>query len=120
MGRLRTALIGPGLLESAYEHCVAHELRLRGLRVEEHRPVALDSKGIKLDCRYRVDLVFEQTLVVEIKCVDHLMPIHQAQLITYLRLTKLQTGLLVNFHAAVLKHGLRRLGLRRLTLKPLG
>ena len=103
--------LGPGLLESAYEHCVAHELALRGLRCERQRPLPLDYKGTKLECGYRLDLVVEDRFVVEIKCVDRLMRIHEAQLLTYLRLTGIQTGLLVNFHESVLKNGLRRLTL---------
>jgi GxxExxY protein len=103
--------LGPGLLESAYEECVAHELALRGLRFERQRPVPLEYKGIKLDCGYRLDLVVEQDLVLEIKSVDKLLPIHEAQLLTYLKLTKLRTGLLVNFRETALKKGLRRLTL---------
>jgi GxxExxY protein len=103
--------LGPGLLESAYELCLAHELELRGLRVERQRPVPLRYKGISLDCGYRLDLVVDDALVVEIKAVDRLQPIHQAQLLTYLRLTQLRVGLLVNFHSAVLKNDLRRLTL---------
>jgi GxxExxY protein len=101
--------LGPGLLESAYEQCVAHELGVLGLRFERQRPVPLEYKGTKLDCGYRLDLVVEDALIVEIKCVDRLLPIHKAQVLTYLRLTKLQAGLLVNFHETVLKNGLRRL-----------
>ena len=103
--------LGPGLLESTYEHCVAHELLLQGLRVERQRPVPLDYKGAVLDCGYRLDLVVEGALVVEVKCVDRLLPIHRAQLVTYLRLTGLPTGLLVNFRESALKTGLRRLTL---------
>ena len=101
--------LGPGLLESAYEQCVAHELSRRGLRFECQRPVPLEYRGIRLECGYRLDLVVEDTVVVEIKSVDRVLPIHKAQLLTYLRLTKLQMGLLVNFRETVLKHGLRRL-----------
>ena len=101
--------LGPGLLESGYEHCVAHELTMLGLRVERQRPLPLEYKGTRLECGYRLDLVVEDGLVVEIKCVDQLLPIHKAQLLTYLRLTGLPTGLLVNFHETVLKNGLRRL-----------
>ena len=101
--------LGPGLLESAYEHCVAHELAQLGLRFERQRPVPLDYKGTKLECGYRLDLVVEGVLIVEIKCVDRLMTIHEAQLLTYLRLTTLRTGILVNFRESALKNGLRRL-----------
>ena len=103
--------LGPGLLESAYEECVAHELGLRGLRFERQLPVALQYKGILLECGYRLDFVVENALVVEIKSVDKVLPIHQAQLLTYMRLTKLPTGLLVNFRETILKNGLRRLTL---------
>ena len=81
--------LGPGLLESAYEHCVACELGVLGLRCERQQPVPLPCKRTKLECGYRFDLVVEDALVVEIKCVDGLLPIHKAQLLTYLRLTKL-------------------------------
>jgi GxxExxY protein len=105
--------VGPGLLESVYEQCLACELRLRGLRFERQRAMPLEYKGIDLECGYRLDFVVEGTLVVEVKAVDALLPIHQAQLLTYLRLAGLRTGLLVNFREAVLKHGLRRLTLSR-------
>ena len=101
--------LGPGLLESAYEHCVAHELRALGLRFERQRPVLLEYKGSRLACGYRLDLVVEEELVVEVKCVDELLPIDKAQLLTYLRLTGLPIGLLVNFRETMLKNGLRRL-----------
>ncbi|MDB4995833.1 MAG: GxxExxY protein [Myxococcaceae bacterium] len=101
--------LGPGLLESAYEECVARELALRGLRFERQRAVPLEYKGVALDCGYRVDLIVEGMLVVELKSVERLLPIHEAQLLTYLRLTTLRVGLLVNFREAVLRHGLRRL-----------
>ncbi len=99
------------MLESAYEHCLAHELTQLGLRFERQRAVPLEYKGTRLDCGYRLDLVVEDVLIVEIKCVDGLMPIHEAQLLTYLRLTALPTGLLVNFRESVLRNGLRRLTL---------
>src|SRR5262245_27445532 len=78
--------LGPGLLESAYEHCLAHELRLRGFRFQRQRPLPLQYKGLALDCGYRLDLVVEDRLVVEIKAVERLLPVHEAQVITYLRL----------------------------------
>jgi GxxExxY protein len=111
--------LGPGLFESAYEECVAHELMLRGLRFERQQSVPLEYKGMMLECGYRLDLVVENILIVEIKSVDKLLPIHQAQLLTYLRLTNLQTGLLVNFRETVLKNGLRRLTLsKKLPVSP--
>lgn len=103
--------LGPGLLESAYETCAAHELSLRGLRFDRQRAVPLDYKGVRLDCGYRLDLVVEEAIVVEIKSVDRLLRIHEAQLLTYLRLTGLRIGLLVNFRETTLKNGLRRLTL---------
>jgi GxxExxY protein len=103
--------LGPGLLESTYEHCVACELLLLDLRFERQKALPLKYKGTKLDCGYRLDLVVEGELILEIKCVDQLLPIHEAQLLTYLRLTGLRTGLLVNFRVSVLRNGLRRLTL---------
>jgi GxxExxY protein len=89
--------LGPGLLESAYEECVAHELTTLGLRFERQRSLPLEYKGARLECGYRLDFLVEESLIVEIKCVDGLLPIHTAQLLTYLRLTGLHSGLLVNF-----------------------
>jgi GxxExxY protein len=90
---------------------LAHELQLRGLRVERQRPVPLRYKGISLDCGYRLDLVVDEALVVDIKAVDRLMPIHHAPLLTYLRLTALRVGLLINFHSEVINNDLQRLTL---------
>jgi len=103
--------LGPGLLESAYEECVAYELSLRGLRFERQCSVPLDYKGMELDCGYRIDLVVEDAIILEIKCVDRLLPVHEAQLLTYMRLRRIRTGLLINFREAVIKNGLRRLTL---------
>ena len=103
--------LGPGLLESVYEECVAYELGLRGIRFERQRDVPLVYKGYELEYGYRLDLVVEEAIIVEIKSVERLLPIHQAQLLTYMRLTELRVGLLVNFHESILKHGLRRLTL---------
>ncbi len=101
--------LGPGLLESAYEQCVCHELRLRGLPFERQRQVPLVYKGVALPCGYRLDLVVDDCLVVEIKAVERLLPVHEAQALTYLRLTGLRAALLVNFNVPVLRQGLRRL-----------
>lgn len=100
--------LGPGLLESAYEQCLAHELNLCGLKFElqKHLPVAY--KGIRLDCGYRIDVLVEDTLLIELKSVDHLRPVHEAQLITYMKLSGVKTGLLINFNVARLKDGIRR------------
>lgn len=101
--------LGPGLLESAYEACVCAELCERGLKFERQRPLAVDYKGVQLDCGYRLDLVVEESILLELKAVERLLPIHQAQVITYLRLSRLPVGLLVNFNATVLRNALRRL-----------
>jgi GxxExxY protein len=99
------------LLESVYEQCLALELGLRGLNFERQRPVPVTYKGIVVEFGYRLDLVVEGQLIVEVKAVDQLLPVHHAQLITYLRLTGLTSGLLVNFHAETIRRGLRRLTL---------
>jgi len=101
--------LGPGLLESAHEDCFCYELSLRGLRFQRQVPLPLVYKGLQLDQGYRLDVVVEGKLIVEIKAVERLLPIHEAQAITYLKLTGLNTALLINFNAAVLKHGIRRL-----------
>lgn len=101
--------LGPGLLESAYEQCVCHELGLRGLAFERQKSVPLRYKGVRLDCGYRADLVVEQRVLVELKTVEHLLPIHVAQTATYLRLSDLEVGLLVNFNVTALRKGLRRI-----------
>lgn len=100
--------LGPGLLESAYEECLCHELHLRGLKF--HRQVALpvEYKGMQLDCGYRLDLIVEDAVVVELKAVERLLPIHEAQLLTYLRLNGSKVGLLLNFNVSVLKNGIIR------------
>jgi GxxExxY protein len=103
------SLLGPGLLESAYDACLAHELRKRGFRVDTQvgLPVAYD--GEKLDLGYRIDLLVENLVIVEIKCVDAIHPVHEAQLLSYLRLSGKNVGLLINFHVARLKDGIRRM-----------
>jgi len=105
--------LGPGLLESAYAACLCYELSRLGLRFERRRAVPVRYKAIVLDCDYQLDLVVEDRLIVELKAVERLLPVHQAQVLTYLKLTGIQTGLLVNFNVACLKDGLRRLTVRR-------
>lgn len=100
--------LGPGLLESAYEACLAFELAQRGLKVEQQKPLPVVYKDVKLDCGYRLDLLVEDAVIVEIKAVDRLAPIHKAQLLSYLKLTGCKVGLLLNFNVQVLKHGIRR------------
>jgi GxxExxY protein len=101
-------VLGPGLLESAYEECLCHELKLRGMSFERQRLLPVEYKGITLDCSYRIDLLVGNTIVVEIKAVSDIEPIHEAQLLTYLRLGGWKTGLLINFNVPVLKNGIRR------------
>ncbi len=100
--------LGPGLLESAYEACVAHELSLRGIPFERQIDVPLDYKGVHLDVGYRIDLLVEDKIIVELKAVEKVLPIHEAQLLTYLRLLKKPVGLLLNFSVPVLKDGIIR------------
>lgn len=101
--------LGPELLESAYEECLCYELTKKKLAFERQTAVPVTYQSIKLDCGYRLDLVVEGTVIVELKTVDSLLPIHEAQLLTYLKLTKLQVGLLINFNVPVLKNGVKRI-----------
>lgn len=100
--------LGPGLLESAYEECLCHELRQRSLHHQRQVEVPLFYKGISLDCGYHLNVLVEETVVLELKCVDRILPIHCAQLLTYLRLTGVRMGLLINFNVPVLMHGVVR------------
>ena len=100
--------LGPGLLESAYESCLRHELQEKGFYVEHQKPVPLFYKNVRLDCGYRLDLLVENTVIIELKTVDHLQDIHTAQMITYLKLSKKSTGLLLNFNTKSLKNGIKR------------
>lgn len=106
--------LGPGLLESAYEECLCHELDLRKIAFERQKPVPIVYKGRTLNCGYRLDLLVEDIVVVEIKAVQELLPIHEAQLLTYLRLGSWKVGLLINFNVPLLKRGIKRvvLGLK--------
>ncbi len=100
--------LGPGLLESAYEACLAFELIDRGMRVEQQKSLPVTYRGIQLDAGYRLDLLVEDAIIVEIKAVDQLAPIHQAQLLSYLKLSGCHVGLLINFNVKVLKQGIKR------------
>ncbi len=100
--------LGPGLLESAYETCLAFELVERGLKVEQQKALPVVYREVKLDCGYRLDLLVEEAVIVEVKAVDRLAPIHKAQLLSYLRLSGYKVGLLINFNVKVLKDGVRR------------
>jgi len=101
--------LGPGLLESVYEIFLYHELSLTGLQIERQKVIPVFYKGIKLDAGYRLDMVVENQVVVEIKAVSELLPIHEAQLLSYLKQIGGGTGLLINFNVQLLKHGIRRL-----------
>lgn len=101
--------LGPGLLESAYQACLARELTLRQLPFEREKPLPVEYKGLALDCGYRLDFVVANKVIVELKSVDTLHPIHEAQLLTYLKLTHCRVGLLINFNVPVLKSGIKRM-----------
>ena len=101
--------LGPGLLESAYEECLSRELYLRNIPFSRQKEIPVEYKGCKLDCGYRLDLVISNQIVLELKAVDRLEPIHKAQLLTYLKLAELKIGLLINFNVPVLKDGIRRM-----------
>lgn len=106
--------LGPGLLESAYHECLARELLVSGIPFRKERPLPLEYKGIRLECGYKVDLLVANAVVIEVKSIEAIAPIHEAQLLTYLRIGGWNVGLLINFNVAVLKDGIRRwvLGLR--------
>ncbi len=101
--------LGPGLLELAYEHCLAHELARRGVDVQRQLALPILYEGERLDAGYRLDLVVDGSVIVEVKSVDALAPIHDAQVLTYLKLSGLRLGLLINFNVVLLKQGLKRL-----------
>jgi GxxExxY protein len=101
--------LGPGLLESAYEECLCRELELRGIHYERQKELPIEYKGVKLDCGYRLDIVVEESLILELKACEQLEPIHEAQLLTYLKMTGIEVGLLINFNIPILKDGIRRL-----------
>ena len=100
--------LGPGLLESTYEMCLCRELSLREIPFERQVPIPVEYKGVKLDCGYRADIIIDGTILLEIKAIDSLLPVHDAQLLTYLRLGGWKIGLLINFNVELLKRGLRR------------
>ena len=100
--------LGPGLLESAYEECLAFELNKAGLSIKRQLPTPVVYKDVKLDCGYRIDILVENTVVIELKVVDEFNPVHQAQMLTYMKFSKMKVGLLINFNVTVLKNGIRR------------
>ena len=102
-------VLGPGLLESVYEICLCYELEKRGIFFERQKSLPVSYKGIMLDCGYRIDLIVNHSVIVELKSVDALLPVHEAQLLTYLKLSGLRTGLLLNFNSRLLKDGIKRM-----------
>jgi GxxExxY protein len=101
--------LGPGLLESAYENCLCYELSLHDLHLKRQVELPVNYKGMNIDCGYRLDILVEDQVIVEVKAVDALLPIHEAQLLTYLKLGGWRLGLLINFNTPLLKHGIKRL-----------
>jgi GxxExxY protein len=101
--------LGPGLLESVYEECFCHELKLRGISFKRQVRIPLQYKGMSLNCDYRLDVIAENKVLLELKSVDRILPIHHAQLLTYLRLSHKKVGLIINFNTQVLRNGIKRL-----------
>ena len=101
--------LGPGLLESTYESCLCRELSLRGISFRQEVPLPVHYRGLELDCGYRLDIVVEDSVIVEVKAVGKILPVHRAQLLTYLKLTNLRLGLLINFNVEVLRSGIYRI-----------
>jgi GxxExxY protein len=101
-------VLGPGLLESAYQECLYYKLQKEGLAVEKEKPMPLVFEGIRLECGYRVDLLVEQMVVIELKSVEMLTDVHLAQTLTYMKLGNYKLGLLINFNVVLLKHGIKR------------
>lgn len=100
--------LGPGLLESAYEACLVYELVQGGLKVESQKSLPLSYRGVKIDCGYRIDLLVENQIILELKSVEKIEPIHEAQLLSYLKLSGYKVGLLINFNVKLLRNGIRR------------
>jgi GxxExxY protein len=100
--------LGPGLLESAYERCLSFELISAGIRHSAQKDLPIEYKGVKLDCGYRTDMIIENDIILELKSVDKIMPIHEAQLLTYMKLSGIKIGLLMNFNVCRLKDGIKR------------
>jgi GxxExxY protein len=100
--------LGPGLLESAYEECLAYELNKEGLIIKRQQPTPVIYKEIKLECGYRIDILVENTVIIELKVVDAINPVHEAQILTYMKFAGKKLGLLINFNVTVLKDGIKR------------
>jgi len=99
--------LGPGLLESSYEQCLAHELKLEGIAFMLQHPLPVEYKGLNLDCGYRIDIFVDHQIILELKSVEHVLAIHEAQLLTYMKLAKTRQGFLINFNVKRLKEGLK-------------
>jgi GxxExxY protein len=100
--------LGPGLLESAYEECLSYELKSVGLAIERQVPVPVVYKDIKLECGYRIDILVEKTVIIELKAIETLAPVHEAQILTYMKFANKTMGLLINFNVTLLKNGIKR------------
>ena len=100
--------LGPGLLESSYEACLAYELAQLNLKFERQKGLPISYRGVKLDCGYRIDFIVEDRVIIELKAVEKLEPIHEAQILSYLKLSHCEIGLLINFNVKLIKHGIRR------------
>ena len=101
--------LGPGLLESTYQQCLAHELKLQNINFEMEYPLPVNYKGIHLDCGYRIDLLIEREIILELKSVEQLKGIHEAQLLTYMKLANIKQGFLINFNVPLIKDGIQRI-----------
>ena len=101
--------LGPGLLESTYEQCLAYELKRANISFKRQHPLPVEYKGVKLDCGYRIDMLINNSVIVELKSVDNILPIHQAQLLTYMKLSGVGIGLLMNFNVQYMKNGIKRM-----------
>ncbi len=100
--------LGPGLLESTYEQCLSYELKQNNISYKQQHPLPVQYKKIILDCGYRIDILIEDILILELKCVEKFLSIHEAQILTYMKLAKIKTGLLINFNVQMLKNGIKR------------
>ena len=100
--------LGPGLLESSYQQCLAYELSKAEIKFELEKEIPVKYKDVKLDCGYRIDLLVDKKLILELKCVEKLLPIHEAQILTYMKLSNIKIGLLINFNVMMLKNGIKR------------
>ena len=105
-------VLGPGLLENTYKQCLAHELKLNNIKIEVEKDLPIIYKEIRLELGYRIDLIIENKLIIELKSIENLLPVHHAQIISYMKLSNIKTGLLINFNVKLLKDGIRRFELK--------